>query len=436
MKEFKTSYNLNNLDNQGNFEGLENNQNRESTSKPKLIILTARFPYPLEKGDKLRIFYQIRVLAKKFDIILCALTDEHLHVHDYLEVKKYCTRIYTFHRSFFTIGKNVIQAFFSGLPLQIGYFYDKSIQKEIHAIVKKENPAHIYCQLIRTAEYVRTLKTPKTIDYMDTFSIGATRWLKHANPLLKPILRREVKQLINYENKIFNDFDFHTIISEQDRDYLQTPDNKRIRIVPNGVDMEFFKPMPEVEKEYDIAFVGNMGYVPNVEGAKYLVQTLLPQLIKKYPNIKILIAGARPTALVQSFASKNVTVTGWIEDIRVAYASARIFVAPLFLGSGLQNKILEAMSMSIPCITTTLVNNAIGAKVDKAIVIADDENSFIKKISELLDDTPQIETIGKAGLTFVRNQYSWEHYAAALEECFSVDINNKHPNEKIPTETS
>ena len=88
-------------------------------------------------------------------------------------------------------------------------------------------------------------------------------------------------------------------------------------------------------------------------------QDILPLLIKKYPSIKILIAGARPTALVQSLASENVTITGWVEDIRVAYASAKIFVAPLFLGSGLQNKILEAMAMSIPCVTTTLVNNAV-----------------------------------------------------------------------------
>ncbi len=399
---------------------MSNNQEQGNLQKTTLMVLTARFPYPLEKGDKLRIFHQIKTLSKRYNIILCALTNEQIPIPDYQELKKYCVRIYTFHRSIFRIGKNVIRAFFKGLPLQIGYFFDQSIQTQIAAIIQKEKPDHIYCQLIRMAEYVRQLNVPKTIDYMDTFSIGAKRWAEHANPLLKPILNREVRKLIAYENNIFNDFDFHTIISEQDRDFLQTPDNKRIKIVPNGVDTSFFQPMIEIEKIHDIAFIGNMGYVPNVEGARYLVQVILPILLKKYPNIKILIAGARPTALVQSLASKNVTVTGWVEDIRIAYASANIFVAPLFLGSGQQNKILEAMSMGVPCITTTLVNNAVGAKADKAIILADNEVEFVQKINHLLDNPMKMKAIGTAGLDFVKNNYSWEYYVKPLEACFEL----------------
>ncbi len=317
-----------------------------NVTKPKLMVLTTRFPYPLEKGDKLRVFYQIKVLSKKFEIILVSLTDEAIHPHDYEEVKQYCSRIYPFHRSKLLIVKNMLLAFKNGLPFQIGYFFDKGIQAEIEAIARKEKPDHIFCQLIRMAEFVRHLDIPKTIDYMDTFSIGTKRWSENANAIIRPILRREYKKLVEYENAVFNDFDFHTIISEQDRAYLQMKDKQKVKIVPNGVDMTFFQPIPTAQKAYDIAFIGNMGYVPNVEGSRYLVQEILPKLITYFPNIKILIAGARPTALVQSFASENVTVTGWVEDIREAYASAKIFVAPLFLGSGQQNKILEAMSMN------------------------------------------------------------------------------------------
>lgn len=389
-----------------------------NSTKPKLMVLTPRFPFPLEKGDKLRVFYQIKVLAKRFEIILVSLTDEQIHIPDYQEVEKYCSRIYTFHRSKLTIAKNMFLAFFNGLPLQIGYFFDKNIQSEIQAIIQKEKPNHIFCQLIRMAEFVRHANVPKTIDYMDTFSIGAKRWAENANLLIQPILKREARKLVEYENEVFNDFDFHTIISEQDRDYLQIAENQKIKIVPNGVDTSFFKPILDAEKKYDIALVGNMGYVPNVEAAKYLVQNLLPKLKVDFPNIKILLAGARPTALVQSFASENVTVTGWIEDIREAYASAKIFVAPLFLGSGQQNKILEAMSMQIPCITTTLVNNAIGAKPNKEIILADDETAFVKQIKLLLNNQNQIEKISQTGLEFVRDNYSWEHYVKPLEDCF------------------
>ncbi|NJN78052.1 MAG: hypothetical protein HC803_06705 [Saprospiraceae bacterium] len=115
-----------------------------NASKPKLLILTSRFPYPLEKGDKLRIFHQMKALSKNFEIILCSITDAPIFIHDYLVVKVYCSRIYTYHRSSIKIGKNLVRSFFNGLPLQIGYFFDKSIQAEIHAVVQKEKPDHIF----------------------------------------------------------------------------------------------------------------------------------------------------------------------------------------------------------------------------------------------------------------------------------------------------
>ena len=394
------------------------NQQTSIISKPKLMVLTARFPYPLEKGDKLRVFHHIKVLSNKFDIVLISLTDEVVKAEDFEELDNYCSRIYTFYRSKFLIAKNMIVAIKNGLPLQIGYFFDKNIQQEIHAIAAKEKPKHIFCQLIRMAEFVRGLDIPKTIDYMDTFSIGTKRWSENANTLIRPILKREYRKLVAYENAVFDDFDFHTIISEQDRDYLQMQEKQQVKIVPNGVDTSFFKPILTAKKEYDIAFIGNMGYVPNVEGARYLVQEILPLLLRQFPAIKVLIAGARPTALVQSLASDNVTVTGWVEDIREAYASAKLFVAPLFLGSGQQNKILEAMAMKIPCVTSTLVNNAIGATPNEAIVLADDKVAFAKQITTLLQHPNHIDAISTAGLAYVQKHYSWESYVQILEEGF------------------
>lgn len=393
----------------------------EQKKLKKLLILTARFPYPLEKGDKLRIYYQMKELSNRYEIILCSLTEGPINIQDYQEVKKYASRIYTFNRPKVMLVRNLASAFYKGLPLQLGYFFDKSVKKDIHEIIAKEKPAHIFCQLIRMAEYVRDVDVPKTIDYMDTFSIAAKRWAKTANKLLRPIIRREAAKLVAYEAQVFDDFDKHTIISEQDRNYLEIEKKDTIKIVPNGVDMAFFKPNPSIKKEYDIAFVGNMGYVPNVEGARYLVQEILPILIKKNPNIKILIAGARPTALVQSLAGKNVTITGWVEDIRTAYASSKIFVAPLFLGSGLQNKILESMSMSVPCITTTLVNNAVKAIPNKDIVIADDEDTFAYQILKLLEDAQRIEQIGKNGIEFIKANYSWSSYVDDLIDCFESE---------------
>ncbi len=384
----------------------------------KLFILTSRFPYPIEKGDKLRLYYQIKVLANYHQIILCALSEYDVPQKDIEALQPFCDKIYTFKRNKFQIGKNLLLAGIKGNPFQIGYFYDKSIHRQITTVIETEKPDHIYVQLIRVAPYLKDIDIPKTIDFMDTFSIGAVRWANKASFWLKPILNREARLLAKYEATVFEQFEHHTIISSQDRAFLRFDKKDRIHIIPNGVDTSFFTPLPNVVQKYDIAFVGNMGYRPNVEAARYLVEEVLPLLIKQYPNIKILIAGARPTPLVKRLASKQITVSGWIDDIRMAYAEAKMIAAPLFIGMGQQNKILEAMAMGTPCITTTMVNNAIGAKPNYEILLADNPNEFVQQINKILTQPMLQENIRAAGLKFVRDNFSWNFFVDELNKLF------------------
>jgi sugar transferase (PEP-CTERM/EpsH1 system associated) len=386
----------------------------------KLLVLTSRFPYPLEKGDKLRIYYQLRELAKSHEIVLCALTEEQPTPKDFKVIQSFCSKIYLLHRSKFTIYKNIINSFLNGMPVQVGYFFDKKLKVEVEKIVEIEQPDHIYCQLIRTANYVKDIGTSKTIDYMDTFSIGAKRWSKHSNWLLKPILTREARKVLAYEQNVFDWFNHHTIISEQDKNLLEISNKQDIHVIPNGVDTDFFQPNTAIEKKYDIAFIGNMGYAPNIKAALFLVKNILPLLQKELPDLKILIAGARPSAEVQKLQSERVEVSGWIDDIREAYASATMFVAPLFIGMGQQNKILEAMAMGVPCITSDLVNNAIGGCPNENILIANDAEAFANQIIHLYKNTTLQQQISENGLNYVRDNFSWSAFVEELNKIWNV----------------
>ena len=385
----------------------------------KLLVLTSRFPYPLEKGDKLRIYYQLRELAKSHEIVLCALTEEKPRSEDFHVIQSFCSKIYLLHRSKFTIYKNIIYSFLNGMPVQVGYFFDKKLKIKFEEIVQKEQPNHIYCQLIRTANYVKDINISKTIDYMDTFSIGAKRWSNHSNWLLKPILTREANKVSAYEQQIFGWFNHHTIISEQDKNLLEVSQKQSINVIPNGVDIDFFQPNATIEKKYDIAFIGNMGYAPNIKAALFLVKNILPLLQKQLPNLKILIAGARPSIEVQKLQSEQVEVSGWIDDIREAYASATMFVAPLFIGMGQQNKILEAMAMGVPCITSDLVNNAIGGTPNENILIANDTQAFANQIVSLYKNPTLQQQISENGLNYVHNNFSWSAFVEELNKLLS-----------------
>lgn len=382
----------------------------------KILYIVSRFPYPLEKGDKLRAYHQLKSLSEHNEVFLYALCDKEIPVNYIQHLEGFCSSVKTSPLSKFQLFFNLIKTTFLPIPWQVGYFYSRTAQDEIDSIISTFNPDHIFCQLLRTSEYAKKYNNiPKTLDYMDVFSKGIERRLPAIPFYAKPLYSAEKRRLVKYESNIFNCFDNKIIISEQDRDLIPHPEKDKIAVISNGVDFNFFKPLQRT-KEYDIIFNGNMSYPPNVESAEYLVDTILPMVVKKKPGIKILISGANPSARVRSFASANVTVSGWVEDIRENFAKSKMLVAPMFMSIGLQNKLLEAMALQIPCITSTLANNALRAKNGESILVADTPEEYVAHILDLLANQDKAHTIGLNGYNFAVENYSWEKENNKLEE--------------------
>jgi polysaccharide biosynthesis protein PslH len=371
----------------------------------KLFIITSRVPYPLDKGDKLRAYHQIAYLAKHHEVLLCCLDDKHIAQQHIEELQKICN-VKIFKLPKWIIAINLFLALFSDKPYQVHYFFNALVKNKISKLIHEFKPEHIYCQLVRCAEYVKDIhEIPKTLDYMDAFSKGMERRIQLSNPLLKPFVKAEFKRLLKYENLIFDYFEFKTIISEQDRELIYHKDRHQIEIVKNGVDMHYFSTSENTSKIYDIAFVGNLNYPPNIYAAEFLVNTILPLLPH---STTLIIAGANPNKKILALQSQQVTIKPWVDDIRTIYNSSKIFVAPMFIGTGLQNKLLEAMAMQLPCVTTTLANNALKATPQKDILLANNANEYSQHILELLNNPSLYKSVSENGYQFVKNNYSWE----------------------------
>jgi glycosyltransferase involved in cell wall biosynthesis len=195
----------------------------------------------------------------------------------------------------------------------------------------------------------------------------------------------------------------------------------------NGVDTEFFNAQNTDNQLFSIknkpkktlSFVANMGYFPNIVASEFLVNQIYKNLDPK--EFEILLAGSRPSQKVKNLASANVKVSGWIDDIRDAYLQSDILVAPIFTGSGQQNKILEALAMQVPVITTLQVANGINAS-ENELMIANTASEFQACIKKLASDDALYKQLQKNGRAFVQNHFSWNAATKPL-----VDLLNQKP---------
>jgi sugar transferase (PEP-CTERM/EpsH1 system associated) len=385
----------------------------------KIAVLLSRFPYPLEKGDKLRAYHQLKELSKKHEVHLFCLTDTPVEDEWRAEIEQITASLAVYKLSKFLILWNTALKIFSDKPFQVGYFYQSKINRKINQRIQEIEPDHIYCQLIRTAEYIKNIHNiPKTIDYQDALSKGMFRRAEISGGIKKRMYLSEGRRLSEYENRIFDYFNHHCIISEQDRDFINHPSKNTITVIENGISERYFDYKRTDSAKYELIFTGNMNYPPNVECAEFIVEKIIPGL---ETETKLVLAGASPNQRILNMSIEGkIKITGWIDDMREAYASGKIFVAPLFIGTGLQNKLLEAMAMGLPCITSTLANKALNATANEHLLIADNAEEYIEHIKHLLENGSFYSKISENGKAFVKQNFSWELSVQKLENLFSV----------------
>ena len=391
----------------------------------KLLFLTSRFPYPTNKGDKLRAYYQIKEVSTQNEIHLVSLSDVNIDKSEVEHLDKYCKSITILYLPLWRRLLNLTRAFFNNKPFQVNYFYTYSFQKKINKLIEEIKPDHIFCQLIRTALYMKDQHhIPSTLDYMDALSKGIQRRIPIASFWMKPVLNIEYIRLKNFENLAYEFFNHHTIISSVDRNDIFHEKNKTIQVVQNGIDTAYYN-SKDVEIKYDLVFIGNLSYPPNMHAATFIAHEILPAILSRFPQIKILIAGSNPTSKVLKLQNKHIDVKGWFNDIRDAYCSGKIFFAPMAIGTGLQNKLLEAMSLGIPCITSAHANRSLHALHMQNIFIGSNVNDYINHITELLENNDLRHQMGKEGRLFVEKNYNWNMANKKLYSIFNSKQGDK-----------
>lgn len=331
-------------------------------------------------------------------------------------LQPYCSNITVFRLCRPVILWQSLLSVFRGLPLQAGYFYHPAVCRKFREMVMQLQPDALYLQLSRTAAYGRDLPFRKVIDFQDAFSLNYARISEQSSGLRHWFYARESRLMRAFETRMMDWYDATTIISEFDRAQLHRQPNETV-VVGNGVDTLHFAPQ-HAAPSCDLLFAGNLGYLPNAMAVEFIAEQVMPRLLRHKPDVKVWITGYNPE-LEKKYGGlfpNNLFFKGWLPDVRNAYASARVFIAPLFTGAGVQNKILEAMSMELPCITTPVVNASLQAADAQELWLAEDADSFTRRAAELLRDDRARKTTGMRARAFVQEHYSWEKANGVLRD--------------------
>jgi sugar transferase (PEP-CTERM/EpsH1 system associated) len=384
----------------------------------KVAVVLTRIPFPLMKGDKLRAYYQIKELAKKHEVYLFCLNYKDEEVKASEELAKYCKVVHIERLNLFASLLRVGFSIFSKLPFQTAYYNSKKAKKAFKAFVENNRIDLCYFQFVRLAPYAKGIERKKVLDFQDTLSVNMKRRADKSGFLERVLFSMEARRLTRYENKMFDCFDALTIITESDRALLQSERKNEVHIIPNGVAESYFNYPQPSEKPFDLLFSGAMSYAPNIDAAHYLIREVMPLVWKQKPQVRIAIAGGGVPAWLERLSNDRIIMPGWVDDMKEYYCQTKIFIAPMQIGTGLQNKLLEAMAMNVPCITSPLANQALKAKDGEEILIANNAEQYADCVLRLLDDESLSRKIANAGKEYVYNQYSWKTNCDRLSDIF------------------
>ena len=227
----------------------------------------------------------------------------------------------------------------------------------------------------------------------------------------KLLLKYEYWKLKKYEEQICNQMNLCLVCSEKDKSALrQLGVTRKITVIPNGVDLNYFSVSSFASSNgHDLIFVGTLDYDPCEKGVWYFCDKILPLIKHQIPDVRFVAIGRNPSKRLQVIATANsgITLTGRVEDIRPFIYRARVFVVPLLSGSGTRLKILEAMAMGIPVVTTSIGVEGIEAVSGEHLWIADSPTEFTKAIVRLLCNLNEAEEIRIKARLLVESQYSW-----------------------------
>jgi polysaccharide biosynthesis protein PslH len=389
----------------------------------KILFISQRVPYPPNKGDKLRSFNEVKFLSQRHEISLVCLSDNHADLGHVRELEPYCASIDVVYLPKLRSKLRAMLALVSGKPLSLAYFYSTRLKAIVDRKLRSErfDVVFIYCSSM--AQYVMAYDGwPRVIDFVD---VDSEKWQQYAGyaPFPMNVLYRiESRRLREYERLVAQSFQHGFLVSEKEADDFRALVYGHSPLTPiaNGVDTVSFSPIEQVEgfDPHALVFTGAMDYFANVEAVLYFVRDILPLIQERVPDVTFYIVGSNPTAEIAALPADHprIVVTGFVEAVQPYVVRCAAMVAPMRIARGVQNKILEAMAMGVPVVTTSLGFEGILATPGADLFVEDAPQAFAGRVLQLMGDSVLRRRAAGLGRETVLRHYDWSRNLERLEQ--------------------
>ncbi|HET9888051.1 MAG TPA: TIGR03087 family PEP-CTERM/XrtA system glycosyltransferase [bacterium] len=391
-----------------------------------ILFLTQRVPEPPNKGDKIRSHHLAKRLARHHAVHLAFLLDGTEEEEHARATKSWAASARWRLRSPMESAARSVWSAVRGRPMTCGYFHSGALADDIGGLLAREkfDVAVAYCSSM--ADYLHGFSGPKVLDLVD---VDSEKWKQYADRAgfgKSAVYECEHRLLRRYERRLVDEFDRVIVISRAEREQLSRfAEVSNVAVVSSGVDAQAWRRPDSRGTARDLVFVGTLDYFANTDGITHFVHEIFPSIRSRRAGTRLKIVGRKPGPEVRALDEvEGVEVIPDVDDVRPYVWGSEVFVAPLRIAQGQQNKVLEAMAAGVPVVATPAALRGIEGTAGEHYCSAATPQEFVNEVVGLLEDRERAAEMGERAGALVRARYTWEGAAQEFENELQYAIQN------------
>lgn len=392
-----------------------------SSGKSRVLLLTHRFPYPPNRGDRIRAYHLLRSLCEHYETSLACISDEPIADQERAHIDELCEEVWVSPLSRTQRLFRMLGGLAKGHSLTTAAFHDQDLQGRLNQRQAQQpwDAVLVFCSGM--FPYVAGQQFDDTPVIVDLVDVDSCKWRQMGSENRMPkswIYRREFEKIRAWEKRIHDRSNLVTLVSQDEANLFQSElmleKSGRVLGVSNGVNTEFFSPPAQFDstgatssEEFSMVFTGVLNYYPNVSGLEWFCEKVMPQ-ISGHTQSRLQIVGRFANSVVDKLGTlPGVELVGEVADVRPYLDAADVAIAPLHLARGIQNKVLEAMAMAKPVVCTSQAAEGIVTANHRPLIIADSDEEFAQSLIQLAGDAERRRALGRSARAFVMQEFSW-----------------------------